>query len=104
MTIIKTRRIDFKQITIDKFDSLIKEKYKLLRTDTIYFEKENGDISSVTCSDGYNIFLRKAGYRIFPRAVNGKELLDIIQCIKDNKFYTYLKIKDQNCKVRPKVR
>jgi hypothetical protein len=104
MTIIKTRRIDLKQITIDKFDSLIKDKYKLLKSDTIYFEKEKGEVLSVTCSDGYNVFVRKNGYRIFPRAVDGKELLDIIDCVKNDKFFTYIKIKDQNCKVRPKVK
>jgi hypothetical protein len=103
MTIIRTRRIDLKQVAIDKFDSLIKDKYRLLKSDTIYFEKETGEVSSVTCAEGYNIFLRRNGYRVFPRAVVGKELLDILDCIKNGKFFTYIKIKDQNCKVRPKV-
>jgi len=104
MTIIRTRRIDLKQVAIDKFNSLIKDKYKLLKSDTIYFEKEKGEISLVTCADGYNIFVRKNGSRVFPRAVVGKELLDIIDCVKNDKFFTYIKIKEQNCKVRPKVK
>jgi hypothetical protein len=103
MTIIRTRRIDLKQVAIDKFDSLIKDKYRLLKSDTIYFEKENGEVSSVTCTEGYNIFSRRNGSRVFPRAVVGKELLDIIDCLKNGKLFSYIKIKDQNCKVRPKV-
>lgn len=88
---IRTKKINLKQITIEKFDSLIEDKYKLLKSDTIYFDKESGDIEMVTFRDGYNVFLKKGGYRIFPRAVNGKEFIDIINCIKENKFYSYTK-------------
>jgi hypothetical protein len=102
MTVIRTRRIDLKQAAIDKFDSLIKEKYKLLKTDTIWFEKSEGDISHTSCLDGYNIFYRHNGTRVFPRAVNGRELLLIINAIKNNDFYGFIKLDNQRCKVRPK--
>ena len=102
MTVIRTRRIDLKQAAIDKFESLIKEKYKLLKTDTIWFEKSEGEISHASCTDGYNIFYRHNGTRIFPRAVKGRELILIIEAIKSNNFFGFIKIENQRCKVRPK--
>lgn len=84
---VRTKRMNIRQIIIEKFDLLIEEKYKLLKSDTIYFDKESGEIESVNFRDGYNVFFKKGGWRIFPRAINGKEFLDIINCIKNNKFY-----------------
>jgi hypothetical protein len=102
MTIIRTKRIDLKQLAIDRFNFLIKEKFKLLKTDTIWFENSEGEVSHASCRDGYNIFYRHNGTRVFPRAVKGKELVQIIESIKGDNFFGYLKIDNQRCKVRPK--
>jgi len=97
-------RLDLRDRVIKKFENLVTPKYKLLQTNTIFFEKEGGEISYVTCKEGYNIFVRKDGIRTFPRAIDGKEFMEIIHCLKKNKFFTYIYTDNQRCKVRPKAK
>ena len=97
-------KINLRERVVKKFVSLIEPKYDLLKTKKIYFDKTQCEISYVTCVEGYNIFVRHDGSRVFPRAIDGKELMDIIQCVKKNDIYTYIYTENQKCKVKPKKR
>jgi hypothetical protein len=97
-------KINLRDRVIRKFESLIEPKYDLLKTKKIYFDKTLGEISHVTTAQGFNIFVRHDGSRVFPRAIDGKELMDIIQCIKKNDIYTFIYTENQKCKVKPKKR
>jgi hypothetical protein len=102
MIINNPKRMDLKEIAIRRMENLINPKFKLLKTKKIYFEKDSGEISSISCEDGYNIFYRITGGRVFPRAVNNRELIDIINCIDRGNIYSWSLIGDQKYKVRPK--
>jgi hypothetical protein len=67
-------KLDLKTTAQQTFEKLVNPKYKLLKTYTIYFEKEGGEISSVSALDGYNICFRKDGSRIFPRGSGWKRI------------------------------
>lgn len=99
---MKITRLNIKEKVIQKFESLLTPKYRLLSTDAIYFENFSGNISYVTCKDGYNIFVRKDGSRVFPRAIEGKDLMDLIQCLKKNNYFGYFYVENQRCKVKSK--
>lgn len=97
-----TNRINLRQKAIRKFESLIMPNYKLLKTNTIFFDKELIEVKYATCKDGYNIFVRKDDSRVLPMAVNGKDLMDIINCLNQNQFFSYVYTGEQRCKVKPK--
>lgn len=100
---VTTKNLDIKSIVIKKLEEIVEKKYSLLKVKAIYFEKDGGDISYISVSDGYNILIRKDGSRVFPRAVNGHELLDIINCLRLNRFYGYITDADnKKYKIRPK--
>ena len=94
-------KLNIKSLVLSKFEKTLKDKYKLLKTDTIYFDSKS-DIEFVTCSDGYNIFYKKHGGRIYPISISGKLILSLLDCLIDNNFYSYYNINDTKCKVRPK--
>jgi hypothetical protein len=96
------KRLDIQELVLKKLDKIIYPKYRLFRNNKIYFEKEGGEISCISCADGYNIFFRKDGSRVFPRAVQNRELYEIVKCIERGDIYSWSIIGDQKCKVRPK--
>lgn len=97
-----SNKINLRQRAISKFESLLMPKYRLLKTNTIFFDKELSEVQYVTCKDGYNVFIRKDGSRVFPLAVKGKDLIDIIHCLNQNKFFSYVYTEEQRCKIKPK--
>jgi len=94
-------KLNLKSLVVSKFERVLKDKYKLLKTDTIYFES-NSEIEFVTCSDGYNIFYKKSGGRTYPYTLNGNTTLSLLKCLNENNFYSYYNINDTKCKVKPK--
>ncbi len=99
---MSTNRINLRKKAIKTFEKLITRNYKILKTHTIFFDKELIEVSYVTCKDGYNIFVRRDGSRVFPIAVNGKDLIDIINCLNQNQFFSYVYTDAQRCRVKPK--
>lgn len=101
--ITTSRKLDLKSIVVKKLEEIVDKKYNLLKVKSIYFEKDGGIISHISITDGYNILISKNGTRIFPRAVNGHELIDMINCLKLNRFYGYITDTDnKKYKIRPK--
>lgn len=100
---ITSRNTDLKSLVVKRLEEIVDIKYKLLKVESIFFEKEGGEISYISISNGYNILIRNNGTRVFPRAANGKELVDIINCLNSNNFYGYITDVDKKkYKIRPK--
>lgn len=99
---IYNKRLDIKDIAVNKLNRIITPKYKLLRTKKIWFNHNPGDISSITFEDRYNILVRTNGSRVFPRAIKGEHLLKLISYIESNDIFTYFESNGQKCKVKPK--
>ena len=96
------RKIDLKDKAVEALNKIITPKFKLLKTNKIWIEESKGVVEYITFEHGYIMFRKKDGYNMVPRATNGKELIDIIKKIKENKIYSYIETDTQKLKVRPK--
>jgi hypothetical protein len=105
------RRLDLKQKCIDKLETVSNRKFPILRTNKLYFEKPIGEISAILretptspYSSPWNVLIRTNGTRVFPRAVDGKYLIEIIEALQSNRFFSYIDREGEKCKIRPKIR
>jgi hypothetical protein len=111
MILTYNKRLDLKQLCIDKLESTSAKKFPILKTNKIYFEKPIGEITAIQKETGnnntgrsWNILIRSNGTRVFPRAVDGKYLIQMIAALQSNKFFGYIEHEGQKCKVKPKIR
>lgn len=99
------RFLDLKTKAIDKLLKVSGPKFKLLKTNKIYFDKPIGNITALTNEtgeDNWNVLIRLDGTRVFPRAVDGSDLLKIIKNLETNQFFSYLEINGTKSRIRPK--
>ena len=104
MTPFYNKRLDLKQLAIDKLDKVAKIKFPIIKTDKIYFEKPIGEISSIIRETSYQILIRTNGTRVFPRAIDGKYLIQMINELQNNKFFGYIDHEGQKCKIKQKIK
>lgn len=98
------KKLDIKEVVIDKIGVLVRQKYSLLKTSKIWFENPIGEITAILLREGNNVFIKSTGDRIFPRAVNGAHLMKVIDSLNKNQIFSYVETGGQKCKVRPKNR
>ena len=111
MTLTYNKRLDLKQLCIDKLESTSLKKFPILKTNTIYFENPIGEIMAISRQTGvnntgqaWNVLIRTNGSNVFPRAIDGKYLIKMIDYLQSNKFFGYIEHQGQKCKVRPKIK
>ena len=98
------KKLDIKEVVIDKIGVLVRQKYSLLKTSKIWFETPIGEITSILLREGNNVFVKSTGDRIFPRAVKGGDLMKVIDSLNKNQIFSYIETGGQMLIVRPKNR
>lgn len=100
---VKNKRLDIKEIAISNLEKRIGEKCICLKTDNICFETPIGNIISANYKYGYFTLVSKEGKTIFPKYINGYNMVKIIDALNRNKFFSYIETKEgKHIKVRLK--
>lgn len=95
------KKLELKNLVIDKLERLADSKYKQFKTDTIYFDSEDSTITHMTYY-GINICYKRIGGRVFLNYLDGRDMMYMINQIKKNDFYCYTMVENTRCKIRPK--
>ena len=96
------RKLDLRQIIIERLDQITDSKLKKLKVDTLYFDEKIGDIEGVQHKYGYKTFIRQNGYKVTHYGLTSKQMINLINQLKENKCFSYRYIDTIRYKVRPK--
>ena len=104
MTTYRTwRRLDVKQIAIDKLNNLLTRKCDIFKTKTIWLNNPIKDVIIVENHYGYVKFTKANGSYSFPRAMDGSDLIKIIEQLRKNEIYSFIEGENgTKLKVKPK--
>lgn len=98
------RRLDIKQIAIDKLSTLLIQKTRLFTTKTIWINTPIKDIITVENTQGYVKFTKSNGSYAYPRSLNGSDLIKIIDQLKNNEIYSFIEGENGvQLKIKPRI-
>ena len=83
-------KLNLKEITICKLESLVHSKCKSMKTDNVWFETPINNIMCVNYKYGYYTFTEKYGTYVNIRSIKGSDLINMIDQIKSNDVFSYI--------------
>ena len=101
----KYKKFDIKDIAINKLEKLVKRKCLSIKVDNIWFDRPVGNIMCVNMKYGYITFAQKDGTYLYINSIKGKDIVNMIDQIKSNNFFSYTETKTsvlRSLKIRPK--
>lgn len=96
------QKFDIKTNTLNKLYEVSKTKSDLLNSDEIWFDKPIGEFLYILVGTSFNWLFRQDGSKVYPRGINGKDLITAISSIKNNEIFSYNEIDGRKIKVRMK--
>jgi len=97
------KRLDLKEIAMNKLESLVQKKCNAIKSDNVWFEKPVNDIMCANHKYGYFTFTQKDGKYVYTNAIKGKDIINMIEQIRSNSFFAYIENSNGKfVKIRPK--
>ena len=97
------KRLDLKEIAMNKLESLVQGKCNVVKADNVWFETPVNDIICANHKYGYFTFTQKSGTYVYSNAIKGKDLVNMIEQINSNRFFSYVESNNGKfIKIRPK--
>ena len=97
------KRLDLKEIAMNKLEKLVQKKCNAIKTDNVWFETPVNDIMCANHKYGYFTFTQKSGTYVYSNAIKGKDLVNMIEQISSNSFFSYVEnTNGKFIKIRPR--